>query len=274
VSTTALRLEKQQIPGTTVSIYWDTSAGKPWPYVPAPLRLRVFQSVHELSHPGTKATAKLVAQRFVWPEGLPNLGTGFPVLPAIQSLPPHSYPCGRLHAAGSPFFSRPHRPRGAPYDVSRLHTLPHCSRLLHALARSHPISDNTAGTEARALLTGRISLFGFPHTITTDQGPQFKSQLFHSLTKLCGIKLFRTAAQHAAASGLVERLHLTLKAAIMCHADQKWTEALPPGSSELSWVYLTADCQSTSSFWYRDPLWGPWLDFILSLVTFALLFFL
>jgi hypothetical protein len=66
-SSTALRLERQQIPGTTVSIYCDTSAGKPRPYVPASLRLQVFQSVHHLSHPGTKATARLVAQRFVWP---------------------------------------------------------------------------------------------------------------------------------------------------------------------------------------------------------------
>jgi hypothetical protein len=63
----ALRHEKQHIPGTTVSIYCDTSAGKPRPYIPAPLRLQVFQSVHNLSHPGTKATAKLVAQRFMWP---------------------------------------------------------------------------------------------------------------------------------------------------------------------------------------------------------------
>jgi hypothetical protein len=63
----ALRLEKQPIPGTTVTIYCDTCAGKPRPYIPAPLRSKMFQSVHDLSHPSTKATAKLVAQRFVWP---------------------------------------------------------------------------------------------------------------------------------------------------------------------------------------------------------------
>jgi cleavage and polyadenylation specificity factor subunit 1 len=67
-SDTALRLKKQQIPSTAVSIYCDTSAGKPRPYVPVPLRLQVFQSVYDLSHPGTKATARLVAQRFVWPD--------------------------------------------------------------------------------------------------------------------------------------------------------------------------------------------------------------
>jgi hypothetical protein len=49
-SNTALRLEKQQVSGC------GTSAGKPRPFVPASLRLRVFQSIHDLSHPGTKTT--------------------------------------------------------------------------------------------------------------------------------------------------------------------------------------------------------------------------
>jgi cleavage and polyadenylation specificity factor subunit 1 len=62
---TALQLEKHRVTGAAVSIYCYMSAGKPRPYVPAPLRLQVFQSVHDLSHPGTKATAKLVAQRCV-----------------------------------------------------------------------------------------------------------------------------------------------------------------------------------------------------------------
>ncbi|PNF39898.1 hypothetical protein B7P43_G00926 [Cryptotermes secundus] len=64
-------------------------------------------------------------------------------------------------------------------------------------------------------------------TITTDQGRQFESQLFKSLARLCSIQLSRSTAHHPAANGLMERFHWTLKAAIMCHADQQWTEALP-----------------------------------------------
>jgi hypothetical protein len=50
------------------------------------------------------------------------------------------------------------------------------------------------------------------------------------------------------------------------------------GRTILSWVelILRPTVPSTSSFWYRAPLWGPWPEFILilSLVTVALLFFL
>jgi cleavage and polyadenylation specificity factor subunit 1 len=90
-----------------------------------------------------------------------------------------------------------------------------------------PIPDITADIMARALLTGWISRFGCPQTITTDQGRQFKSHLFQSLARMCGIQLARMTAHHPAANGLVEHFHRMLKAAIMCHADQQWTEALP-----------------------------------------------
>jgi hypothetical protein len=46
-------------------VCWKTSAvrsSSKWN-----LQLQVFQSVYDLSHPGKKATAKLVAQHFMWP---------------------------------------------------------------------------------------------------------------------------------------------------------------------------------------------------------------
>jgi hypothetical protein len=39
----------------------------------------------------------------------------------------------------------------------------------------------------------------------------------------------------------------------------------------LSWVYLTADDQSTSSSWFRSPLWGSWLVLSLSFLWWQLL---
>jgi transposase InsO family protein len=90
-----------------------------------------------------------------------------------------------------------------------------------------PISDITAETLSRTLLSGWISRFGCPQTITSDQERQFQSQLFHNMAKLCETHLSRTSPHHPAANGSIERLHRKLKAAIICHADSQWTEALP-----------------------------------------------
>jgi cleavage and polyadenylation specificity factor subunit 1 len=65
--TTSLHFQKVHIPGTTVDLYCDTGGAKPRPYVPASLRRQIFDSIHSLSHPGIKASAKLVSQRLVWP---------------------------------------------------------------------------------------------------------------------------------------------------------------------------------------------------------------
>ena len=67
VSTTALQLERILIPGTSVELYCDPSSGKLRPYVPSSLCRQIFNTLHSLSHPEIKATAKLISQRFVWP---------------------------------------------------------------------------------------------------------------------------------------------------------------------------------------------------------------
>jgi cleavage and polyadenylation specificity factor subunit 1 len=55
-------------------------------------------------------------------------------------------------------------------------------------------------------------------------------------------------------NGLVERFHPTLKAAIICHADQKWTDALPLVLIGIRTLFK-ADLQaSVSEFGYGDPL--------------------
>jgi hypothetical protein len=139
-STTALRLQKQLIPGTTVSIYCDTSKGNPRPYVPAPLQLKVFQSVHELSHPGTKATARLVAQRFVWPGRQKDCRTWARACQAYQCSKVSRHTVTVTSRYLQQFLAHPHRRHGASSNISRLHILPHGGRPFHALARrnSHP----------------------------------------------------------------------------------------------------------------------------------------
>ncbi|UYV73410.1 hypothetical protein LAZ67_10003088 [Cordylochernes scorpioides] len=80
---------------------------------------------------------------------------------------------------------------------------------------------------ARALYENWIVRFGAPHTVISDQGKQFTSQLFKDLTTLCGIKLRHSTAYHPQCNGKIERLHRTIKTAIRAHNNIKWTETLP-----------------------------------------------
>ncbi|CAL1580519.1 unnamed protein product [Knipowitschia caucasica] len=68
----SLRLEDFQDSGAT--LLCDMSMSRTRPLVPAAWRACIFEAVHSLSHPGVKATVKLVSAKFVWP-GLKNVKT-------------------------------------------------------------------------------------------------------------------------------------------------------------------------------------------------------
>ena len=59
-----LRLQDVDMGGAM--LLCDVSQGRPRPWVPDPFRRTVFQAFHNLSHPGARATGRLVAERFVW----------------------------------------------------------------------------------------------------------------------------------------------------------------------------------------------------------------
>lgn len=57
--TTELQLTIVNIPETTTSLYCDVSQGTQRSFVTTCFRRQVFKSLHDLAHPGTKATTKL-----------------------------------------------------------------------------------------------------------------------------------------------------------------------------------------------------------------------
>ncbi|CAK1580654.1 unnamed protein product [Parnassius mnemosyne] len=64
----SLRLEQLTVPGSRTPLYCDVSTPTARPFVTKFFRKQVFNTLHSLSHPGVNATAKLVAERFVWPK--------------------------------------------------------------------------------------------------------------------------------------------------------------------------------------------------------------
>jgi cleavage and polyadenylation specificity factor subunit 1 len=83
---------------------------------------------------------------------------------------------------------------------------------------------------------------------------KFESQHFESPARMFGIQLARKTAHHPAANGLVESFHRTLKAAIMYHADQQWTEALPLVLLGIRTAYKEDLQASVAELVYGEPL--------------------
>ena len=65
-ATTGLTVRPIQIHESGPVLLCDVSLGHPRPIVPRTFQRQVFETIHNLAHPGRKATVKLVAKKFVW----------------------------------------------------------------------------------------------------------------------------------------------------------------------------------------------------------------
>lgn len=230
---TGLRLS--QLKFNEVSLLCDISTGFPRPLVPLSLRRDVFSAIHQLAHPGIRATRRLISAKFVW-KGLSkdiNLWTKScldcqkgkvlrHVRADIQKIP---VPSRR--------FTHIHLDLVGPLPSSSGHT--HILTIMDRTTRwpeAIPLSDTSTASCASALFFSWISRFGVPSTITSDRGPQFISSLWSNLCSLLGIRHAPTAAYHPQANGLVERFHRQLKDSLRARlAGPNWFSHLP-------WVLL------------------------------------
>ena len=62
---TSLKLCERAIPNSGLLLLGDTNTGKFGPIIPKSLRTTIFDRMHNLSHPGIKATQKLIGERFL-----------------------------------------------------------------------------------------------------------------------------------------------------------------------------------------------------------------
>ena len=229
--TSSLAFEKVLLHEGDAYIWCDVSTGVPRPFVPAQHRRAVFDSIHGLSHPGIRATRKMLAARFVWP------GVNVDVRDWARTCVQCQRAKVQRHVhAPLGTFAHPDA-RFAHIHIDLVGPLPPSKGTVYLLTiidrftrwpEAIPLPDATAETVATALVEHWVSRFGAPATITHDRGGQFQSALFAALAALLGCHSIATTAYHPQANGMVERFHRQLKASLKAeHAPDRWREYLP-----------------------------------------------
>lgn len=208
----------------------DVSTDIPRPYIPSTFRKIVFDQVHNLSHPGLKATTTLVKRNFVWPNMNKDIMLWCRSCVPCQKtkIQRHNKTAFEPITVPNQRFEHVHVDIVGPLPSSEGFT--YCLTCIDRFTRwpeAIPISDTKAETVAKAFFLNWISRFGIPLKLTTDRGAQFESELFTELNKLLGTRKIHTTSNHPQANGIIERWHRTFKNAIKCHATYRWMEVLP-----------------------------------------------
>lgn len=255
----SLNLRTIILPNGT-SIVCDDSTGTLRPYVPECYRRRLFDAVHNLSHPGANASVEMLRKRYVWPA----------LRRDVRKWARTCVPCQRSkinrHTHSPPAQLPPVNRRFEHVHLDIVGPLPpsngqrYLVTLIDRFSRwpeAIPIGDVSAESVAYAVLNGWISRFGTPATITTDRGSQFASALFRALTSLLGVHHIQTTAYHPASNGMIERWHRTLKAALTAHLSPHWTDLLPVVLLGLRSSLLPTCGASVAELVYGEPIRLP-----------------
>lgn len=189
-------LQLQQLSINTDKIYRDILSGIVRPYIPRTLRKTTFNIIHGLSHPSGRETSQLLREKYIWPGIKKNV-----IKWSRKCIPCQKAKIHR-HTKTKPEHINVPNNRLNRVDIhvdihvdiiilSEVRGCKYCLTIIDRFSRwptAVPLQDITADTIITALFDNWIAHYGTLLTITSGQGSQFESTLFHSLTKFIGAK--------------------------------------------------------------------------------------
>ncbi|KAG7295059.1 hypothetical protein JYU34_022529 [Plutella xylostella] len=227
-----IKLKKIHLPHCNTDIYCEISTPSARPYLPQKFRRIVFDSLHNLSHPGIRTTRKIITSKYFWESMNRDVNEWAKTCLECQrakinrhtSAPLGSFePVKRFeHIHVDIVGPLPTSPEEYRYLVT---IIDRTSRWPEAIA----VKDISADTVARVVYDQWVCRYGVPIFLTCDQGRQFESHLFRELMKLLGIQRNHTTPYHPQSNGAVERWHRSLKAALsarLISTKGSWVEQL------------------------------------------------
>ena len=233
----SLKSNLKSFPINDKIIWCNTSTPYPRPFIPSSARPSIFQSLHNIAHPGVKTSLSLIKSRFYWPDMDREIRQLVNQCLQCQQSKVHKHtkspisnfnlPAERLQAVHIDIIG-PLPPATLPHETYPSHSryvltcIDRATRWIEAI----PLSDITAPTVATAFINTWISRFGVPLHVITDRGSQFESELFQEISHLIGFHRLRTTSYHPQTNGMVERMHRTLKTSIIARK-QSWLISLP-----------------------------------------------
>ena len=187
------------------------------PVIPNSFQFTVFSAIHDISHPGVRATKKLILSRFVWKHAAADINVWFHACLSCQQgkITKHVHVKPLHIPVPSCLFSLMHvnlvGPLSASEGCTYLFTIIHRTS---QWAEAVPLASTSAADCGRALFRGWIAHFGVPAAITSDRGSKFTSAVWAALCELLNIQHMQTTPYHPEGNSMVERFHRCLKDAL------------------------------------------------------------